>query len=375
MNLSRLFCVVCVLRLLIFEGLKLEGFYLDLIELGWNSLLQQHYEPYQERGYSVGRVMTEHRQIYDITTTSGEVLGELAGKLRFTASERTDLPAVGDWVVMKEEGGRAIIQAVLPRKSKFSRNVAGAVTEEQIVAANIDTVFLVMALNQDFNLRRMERYLLLAWESGANPVVVLSKSDLSDDAERQAEQVQAIAPGVPVHTISALRTEGVHMLEAYLVQGITIALIGSSGAGKSTLINSLAGQELQRVNEIRHGDGRGKHTTTHRELIVLPQGGVIIDTPGMRELQLNASDDGLSAAFEDIERLSDACRYRDCKHRREPGCAIQSAIASGELDIKRYQNYVKMEKELAYAIRRENDKSRLLNKLDRKTVRRSWKNE
>ncbi|RIX60301.1 ribosome small subunit-dependent GTPase A [Paenibacillus nanensis] len=344
---------------------------MDLIELGWNSLLQEQYEPYRERGYSVGRVITEHRQLYDVASANGEVLGELAGKLRFTATERTDLPAVGDWVVMREEGGRAVIQAVLPRKSMFSRNVAGAVTEEQIVAANIDTVFLVMALNQDFNLRRMERYLLLAWESGANPVIVLSKADLSDDAEGQAAQVQAIAPGVPVHTISAIHTQGLHMLAPYLVQGITIALIGSSGAGKSTLINALAGRELQRVNEIRLGDGRGKHTTTHRELIVLPQGGIIIDTPGMRELQLNAADDGLSAAFEDIERLSGACRYRDCKHRREPGCAIQSAIASGELDIKRYQNYVKMEKELAYAARREKEKERSANKMER----RNWKNE
>lgn len=344
---------------------------MNLIELGWNSLLQQHYEPYRERGYSVGRVMTEHRQLYDVASASGEVLGELAGKMRFAASGRTDLPAVGDWVVMKEEGGRAIIHAVLPRKSKFSRNVAGAVTEEQIVAANIDTALLVMALNQDFNLRRMERYLLLAWESGANPVIVLSKADLSDDAEGQAAQVQAIAPGVPVHTISAIHTQGLHVLSPYLVQGGTIALIGSSGVGKSTLINALAGQELQRVNEIRLGDGRGKHTTTHRELIVLPQGGIIIDTPGMRELQLNATDDGLSAAFEDIERLSDACRYRDCKHRREPGCAIQSAIANGELDIKRYQNFVKMEKELAHAMRREKEKSRQRNKADKKIEGRS----
>lgn len=345
---------------------KIGGIYLNLIELGWSPLFQENYEPYRERGYSVGRVVKEHRQLYNIAAASGELLGELAGKLRFTAAERTDLPAVGDWVVMKEEGNRAIIQAVLPRKSKFSRNVAGSVTEEQIVAANVDTVFLVMALNQDFNLRRMERYLLLAWESGANPVIVLSKADLCDDPDRQTAQVQAIAPGVPVHTISALHTEGINMLEPYLVQGRSIALIGSSGAGKSTLINVLAGQELQRVNDIRQGDGRGKHTTTHRELIVLPQGGIIIDTPGMRELQLNAVDEGLSAAFEDIERLSEACRYSDCKHQREPGCAVQSAIASGELDRKRYQNYVKMEKELAYAMRREKEKERLLKKMEKK---------
>lgn len=345
---------------------------MELKELGWNDLLEQHYEPFRERGLLVGRVTKEHRELYDVATASGERLGELAGKLRFSATGRADLPAVGDWVVMNGEGERAVIHAVLPRKSKVSRNVAGAVTEEQIVAANIDTVFIVMALNQDYNLRRMERYLLLVWESGASPVIVLSKSDLSKDVESQAAQVQAIAPGVPVHTISAAHAQNLHTLEPYLAVGHTMAAVGSSGVGKSTLINALASKELQRVNDIRYGDGRGKHTTTHRELIVLPQGGIIIDTPGMREIQLTASDNGMDAAFEDIAALMGNCRYGDCQHRSEPGCAIQRALASGELDDKRYQNYLKMEKELAYAKRREQQKSRSLHKMDRKTEKRSW---
>jgi ribosome biogenesis GTPase len=354
------------------EMIKMEESALELRELGWSSVLEQHYEPFRERGFSVGRVTKEHRELYDVASASGETLGELAGKLRFGAMGRADLPAVGDWVAIKEESDRAIIHAVLPRKSKVSRNVAGAVTEEQIVAANIDTVFVVMALNQDYNLRRMERYLLLVWDSGANPVIVLSKSDLSQDAEGQAAQVEAIAPGVPVHTISAAHAQNLHTLEPYLVQGHTMAVIGSSGVGKSTLINALASKDVQRVNDIRYGDGRGKHTTTHRELIVLPQGGIIIDTPGMRELQLNASDDGMDAAFEDIAGLIGNCRYSDCQHSREPGCAVQRALASGELDSKRYQNYLKMEKELAYAKRREQQKSRSLNKRDKQTERRSW---
>ncbi|MCR2807694.1 ribosome small subunit-dependent GTPase A [Paenibacillus soyae] len=348
---------------------------MELTELGWNPVFQQHYEPFRERGYSVGRIVKEHRQIYDVASPGGERLGELAGKLRFNAALRADLPAVGDWVVMKEEADRAIIHAILPRVSKVSRSVAGAVTEEQIVAANIDTILIVMALNQDFNLRRLERYLLLVWESGASPVIVLSKSDLSSDAEGQTAQVQAIAPGVPVHAISALNTEGIHALETYLVQGRTLAVIGSSGVGKSTLINVLAGKELQRVNDIRYGDDRGKHTTTHRELIVLPNGGIIVDTPGMRELQLIGRDDGAGAAFEDIVRLSESCRYRDCQHRNDPGCAIQGAIASGELDPKRYQSYLKLEKELAYAKRREQEKGRRVNKPDRKTERIRWEED
>lgn len=300
---------------------------MDMKKLGWNSSWAQQFEAFSEQDYSYARVIIEHKNSYRIITENGEMAAEISGKIRYHSSKRKDYPSVGDWVVVKELANedRAIIQDILPRKSKFSRKAAGNTSEEQIIAANVDTVFLVSSLNHDFNLKRIERYLVLAWESGANPVIVLSKADLCDDVESKVMRVKSIAAGIPIHVITSVNTVGWESLFPYLIEGHTVALIGSSGVGKSTLINCIVGDNIQKVSEVRQSDSRGRHTTTHRELIVVPGVGIIIDTPGMRELQLWGSDKGKNKAFEDIEELAKQCYFNDCRHRKEPNCAVQAA--------------------------------------------------
>lgn len=345
--------------------------------LGWNSNFEKAFEPYQTDGYRAGRVSLEHKHMYRVLTESGEVLAEVSGKMRHLAVHREDYPAVGDWVVLsvREEEQRATVHAVLPRKSKFSRKVAGQVTEEQIVATNVDTVFLVTALNLDFNVRRIERYLVLAWESGANPVIVLSKADLCADPEALAAEVAAVAVGVPIHVISSAENRGLEELAAYIEPGRTIALLGSSGVGKSTLVNRIYGKEILETGDIRHGDDKGKHTTTHRELIALPGGGILIDTPGMRELQLWDASEGLSTSFQDIEELAQNCFFQDCKHENEPKCAVKIALTDGALLQERFHNYVKLQKELAYLARKEDKGLQLAEKAKWKKIHQSLKNQ
>jgi ribosome biogenesis GTPase / thiamine phosphate phosphatase len=349
---------------------------LNLKTLGWNEFFEEGFTTYKEQGFEVGRVTLEHKKIYRVFTEHGELLAEVSGKLRFNAMEREDYPAVGDWVVIsaRPEEQKATIHAVLPRKSKFSRKAAGLTTEEQIVATNVDTIFLVNALNADFNVRRIERYILSAWESGANPVVILNKADLCDDIEEKIEEVEAVAFGVPIHSISAEKNEGIDQLSPYIYEGQTIALLGSSGVGKSTLTNTLIGHQKQEVKEIREGDDRGRHTTTHRELLILDQGGILIDTPGMRELQLWDADNGLSQSFSDVEALAENCRFRDCTHKKEPGCAVQTAISDGSLDSDRYNSYVKLQKELAFLERKESQRAALAEKAKWKQISNTQKN-
>ncbi|MEW4284314.1 ribosome small subunit-dependent GTPase A [Priestia koreensis] len=337
---------------------------MNLTQLGWNESFNQDFLSYQKEGYTVGRVALEHKRIYRVLTEHGELLSEITGKMRHDAIEREDFPAVGDWVVISPRvtEQKASIHAVLKRKSKFSRKRAGNTTEEQIVAANVDTIFIVNALNTDFNLRRIERYLLLAWESGANPVIILSKADLCGDVMSKIEEVESIAMGVPIHAISAESGTGLDELATYLQEGNTVALLGSSGVGKSTLTNALYGEYKQEVNTIREDDDKGRHTTTHRELVLLPSGGLLIDTPGMRELQLWEADEGLSHSFSDIEELTTQCRFRDCKHKGEPGCAIKQHLDDGSLDASRYQSYMKLQKELAFLARKENQRAALAEK-------------
>jgi ribosome biogenesis GTPase / thiamine phosphate phosphatase len=347
----------------------------QLEQWGWRSSMETPMAAYRAEGLTSGRVALEHKHMYRVYTEQGEVLAEVSGKLRFQAVGREDFPAVGDWVAVsvRESEGRATIHGILPRFSKFSRKAAGNVTEEQIVAVNVDTVFLVQALNQDFNVRRLERYLILAWESGANPVIILSKADLCEDAPVKLAEVHAAAAGVPVHVVSALEGEGISELADYVRFGQTVALLGSSGVGKSTLINRLIGSDVQETGGIREDDGRGRHTTTHRELLQLPGGGLLIDTPGMRELQLWEADEGLSAGFRDVEAAAAACRFHDCSHGKEPGCAVRAALEDGSLDADRYQSYLKLQRELAYLARKEDVRLQLQEKAKWKQIHKQMK--
>ena len=332
----------------------------DLNDLGWNPFFEEAFAPYKPEGHSIGRVALEYQGLYRVYTEAGEMLAEVTGKFHFRAESRSEFPAVGDWVVITPFASekKAVIHAVLPRRSAFSRKVAGAVTEEQIVATNIDTIFLVQGLDGDYNLRRVERYLTLALESGAKPVVILSKADLCNEVQERRVEVERVARGVPVHAISSIKNFGLEQLTPYIGAGLTVAFLGSSGAGKSTLINRLAGRDVQKVQEVRARDDKGKHTTVHRELIVLPAGGLLIDTPGMRELQLWEAGEGLSDTFNDIDTLGGDCYFSNCRHENEPGCAVKEAIEDGSLDAGRFDNYKKMQKELEYLDSRQDMRAR-----------------
>jgi ribosome biogenesis GTPase len=319
---------------------------MDLSSLGYDAFFAQAYAPFEAPGRAPARVGAEYQHVYRLYLATGEVEARIAGRLRHTAAGRQDYPAVGDWVAVEDRDGRHVIHAVLPRKTKFSRKVAGRTVEEQVLAANVDVAFLMTGLDRDFNPRRIERYLVMVWESGAQPVVLLNKADRCVDvAERVAEMGRA-APGIPIYAISARLGEGLDALAPFLGTGRTAAVLGSSGVGKSTLINQLAGTELQRTSEVREDDQRGRHTTRHRELIVLPQGGLLIDTPGMRELQLWDAGEGLQGAFGDIDALAADCYFSDCTHETEPRCAVKLAVDDGRLPAERLENFQKLHREL-----------------------------
>ena len=325
----------------------------DLSQIGWNERLAGAFAPHAAEGLVPGRVILEHTHIYRVLTAEEEMLARVSGRLRHRAGARADFPAVGDWVAIEPatRGGDARILAVLPRQSRFSRRAAGDPTEEQIVAANIDTVFLVAGLDGDFNPRRIERYLLVATDSGASPVIVLNKADLAADPAAFTREVQALAGSLPVHTMSCRVPESLDVLRQYLGPGQTGALLGSSGVGKSTIVNRLIGRDLLRTQDVRASDHRGRHTSTARQLVQLPGSGVLIDTPGMRELQLWESGEARPGTFEDIEALAGQCRFRDCRHRQEPGCAVRAAIVSGALLAGRLESYHKLQEEQAHQTR------------------------
>ena len=316
--------------------------------LGWSDELEHAFAPHADDGLVPARVTVQNRGLYLVAGDDGELQAEPTGRLRLAATNGGTLPAVGDWVAVRppDGDGRATITAVLPRRTKLSRKVPEREIEEQVLAANVDVIFVVTSLNRELKLRRLERYLAAAWESGASPVIVLTKSDLAEDAGERRLEVESIAFGVPVHAVSSVTREGLEGLPPYFAGHRTAIFLGSSGVGKSTLINALAGEEIQATAEIRESDDRGRHTTTRRELIVLPDGGIVIDTPGMRQLQLWDADEGMETAFSDVAELIAQCRFSDCAHKTEPGCAIRAALVDGSLPRDRWESYTKLQREL-----------------------------
>ncbi|HEY7059121.1 MAG TPA: ribosome small subunit-dependent GTPase A [Vicinamibacterales bacterium] len=326
-----------------------------LDDLGWSSRFDAAFDSHRAAGLVPARVSLEHTHIYRVLTPEGERLARISGRLRHHAMERADFPVVGDWVAIDppSPSADARIRAVLPRFSRFSRRASGDVTEEQVIAANIDVVFLVSGLDGDFNPRRIERYLLTAWDTGASPVIVLNKTDLVDDPQAFVEEVEVAAQGVPVVAVSARRPETMGVLRNRLGRGRTGALLGSSGVGKSSIVNALIGEELLRTRDVRIADSRGRHTSTSRQMILLPEGGILIDTPGLREIQLWDTGEGLAGAFADIEALAESCRFRDCRHDTEPGCAVTEAVADGRLDAGRLESYRKLQLEQQFRVRQQ----------------------
>jgi ribosome biogenesis GTPase len=331
-----------------------------LRELGWDEGFSHHFDRWASKpDVQPGRVFIEFNYIFRVYVAAGELESVLAGRMKHHAASRSELPAVGDWVAVRKrpEDERGAIIAVLPRRSRFSRRMAGQVTDEQVVAANVNVVFIVMSLDDDYSLRRLERYLILGRDSGAAPVVLLTKPDLADDLAARVAEVAALTGDTPVHVLSPKFNEGIEQVAHYLTPGRTGALLGSSGVGKTTIINRLVGADVRRTRDVRESDSKGRHTTTNRELVVLPNGGLLIDTPGMREIQLWDAGSAVRETFDDIDELAARCHFSDCRHRDEPRCAVKDAVAQGTLGADRLASYVKLQEELAYLARQQDERA------------------
>jgi len=319
---------------------------------GWDDARQL---AYVESGSELppARVVAQHRGEYVLQTPWGRAIGVAPGRMQYRASRAREMPAVGDWVLAEPASdGPAIIREILPRSSEFVRRRAGTEDDEQVVAANVNIAFLMTSLDRNLNPRRLERYLVAAWDSGATPVVVLTKSDLVSDVAALVEEIEVVAAGADVVAVSSADGSGIDRLRQYLEPGTTVALLGSSGVGKSTLVNTLAGEDLLLTQEVREIDNKGRHTTTHREIFLLQDGVLVLDTPGMRELGLVEADDGLEETFDDVAAIVDGCRFNDCRHESEPGCAVREALREGTVTPERWDSYVKLQKEAAYEVRR-----------------------
>ena len=354
---------------------KLSG----LDSLGWNDFFENAFQSLSDADLIPGRVIRQLKKTFEIHDGRYQHRAVLAGKFFVKAGTPLDLPVVGDWVAFRGDSrkGQVMIREVLPRKSQFVRKVALENTKPQVIAANVDLVFIVTGLDRDFNLRRIERYLTLSYESGAKPVIVLNKIDLCQNADSVIQEVEAVAMGADVIAVSALADEGIEQLTHHLKKGRTVAFLGSSGVGKSTLVNLLMGRNVMEVREVRENDQRGRHTTTHREMFTLSNGAMIIDTPGLRELQLWGGGENLNQAFSDIEKLAESCRFSDCSHEREPDCAVKHAVEAGEIDEARYASYLKLKKELIYLDQRQDEfgrreirrQAKVMSKMVKRTVR------
>lgn len=350
---------------------------MSIEDFGWDSHFEAHWSEIGNAGCVPARVISQHRGLWRVAGDFEECWAEPSGRFRKKSEGGGDWPAVGDWVSVeaRPEKQNALIQLVLPRRSRFARKVAGKQIKEQVLAANIDVALIVTALDGDFNVRRIERYMAQCWESGARPAIVLNKADECTEPRQFSAEVERIAMGVPVILISAKTGEGLDALEAHFKKGQTIVLLGSSGVGKSTLVNRMLQEERQPTHAVRESDSRGRHTTTSRQLFLLPGGAMIIDTPGLRELQLWDAADGLSQTFADVDELAGQCRFRDCRHRNEPGCVVQDALASGILETERLESWRKLQREGEFLRGKMDPEIRHAEKKRIKIIMRQVKNE
>ena len=334
---------------------------MTLVELGWSSFFAQQVQD-SESGLKAARVCRQDINQYRLIAETGHLTATLPGRLRHNTDSQADLPTVGDWVLTstnpRDEAGSVQIERLLQRRTRFSRQKSGDTVDEQVIAANIDTVFIVCGLDHDFNPARIERYLLLSSISGAKPVILLNKVDICRDTTHELNQLKPIAKDTPWHLVSAKEGLGLDTIRNYFNPGTTCVLIGSSGVGKSTIINALLGFERFKTGSVRSTDSRGRHTTTFREMVVLPKNGLIIDTPGLRELQIWSDSSSLQKNFADITEMALQCRFSDCRHDKEPNCAIRSAINNGDLEQNRFERYLKLERELSQLDSRLDDVSR-----------------
>lgn len=343
--------------------LEQQGCNKTLFQLGWNQTLEENLSQTASTNYKLGRVNHRNRNIYHLLSDEGQLVASLSGKYQYE-HEQSLFPVVGDWVLYENKGGHGVICGLVPRKSKFSRKEAGVLTNEQVLAANVDIVFIVTGLDSNFNLSRIMRYKTVVMEGGARPVILLNKSDLCDDLEDKIAAVRALTSDDPIHAVSSYTEEGLDAVKSYLTEGVTVAFFGSSGVGKSSLTNALLKESAMTTSHVSEAHGKGRHTTTTAELMLMPEGGMLIDTPGIREIQIWCHEDAIDAGFEDIALLAADCKFENCNHRAEPGCAIKKALKTGILDQRHYQNYQNLKREAIFIEQKQRHKDRISNKPD-----------